>query len=554
MNFATKNSCILILAVSEINYIYTKNKSKKFLYLNSGISLAIEKIANFYEEQKIPIYVAVDKDQEIPEYQVFENLNFIKIAKSDSIFETLKIAIYEINNFNYENILINPIHVIPSEILKNETISSSKSLFRRGSWTGIEIKKNKIEFIYRDDKLNEGKLSYAFTGRINANISHIKDFLILSNSLKLNDLGYLAEFLYKKFNYKIHHEIWYDLSHGQLLTKTKLKNITSRNFNSITYCEEKNLITKINTNRDLCSDQISYYKKLNNNINIRRFFPNLLKVISSKEIESYTIEYCPFPNLGELFLHECLDHYIWEKIIKRLKNIYDELYLNPKGISRLNSKDFFSAKLLKREESLIKFFSMDKYSILEKIYFKPYIVNSIQMPPLQNTFRNLSKVLSKFEVDSKLFFGHGDLCFNNILIDPYSLTIKLIDPKASNSLGEKYIGFVPGNYDLAKLNHSFIGLYDSIIAKLYSIKICNDNSYKLSIFHPNKYLFITEIFEQIFFGNQKKLICDINLITSSLFLSMLPLHSEDPKRMLTLAIIGNAIFESYENFSSKIFE
>ena len=176
------------------------------------------------------------------------------------------------------------------------------------------------------------------------------------------------------------------------------------------------------------------------------------------------------------------------------------------------------------------------------------------MPSLQNNFKKLSRILSEFEINSKLWFGHGDFCFNNILIDPYSLSTKIIDPKALNSLGKKYIGFVPKNYDLAKLNHSFISLYDSIIANMYTIKIIDDSEFKLNIFHPNKYLFIKEIFEDIFFDNNKNLISDINLITANLFFSMLPLHSEDPKRMLALAIIGNAMFESYENFSSKIFE
>ena len=177
------------------------------------------------------------------------------------------------------------------------------------------------------------------------------------------------------------------------------------------------------------------------------------------------------------------------------------------------------------------------------------------MPSLQNTFKKLSKVLINYESDSKLWFGHGDLCFNNILIEPYSLTTKLIDPKAIKSFGEKYLGFVPGIYDLAKLNHSFVGLYDAIIANMYSIDLMDDdNNFRLNIFHPDKYIFKKEIFEEIFFGNNKNLVHDINIITASLFLSMLPLHSEDTKRMVALAIIGNAIFESYENFSSKIFQ
>ena len=554
MNSINNNYCSLILAASYTNYLYTKNAKKKFLFLNSGSSLAIEKIANFYNKQKIPIYVAIDKGQKFPDFRAFKNCTTIEISNSNSIFETLKKAIHEINKLKYENILINPIHVIPSEKLLNDSISISKSLFRKGNWTAIEIKPNKIKFLYRDDVLNEGKLSYAFTGRINAKISHIKKFFALSNTPKYNDLGYLASFLHNNFNYKLRHEIWYDLSHDALLTKTKLRNISTRHFHSISYCKEKNSITKNHSNQNKFSDTVAFYEKLNNKVNIRRFFPTLLEVLSNKEKRSYSLEYIPFPPLSELFLHECLDHHIWDRIIQQLKTIYDEIYPNSLGISGLSAKDFFSLKLLKRKSSLEKLFLEDKYSNLEKIYSKPYKVNSINMPPLQDTFDNLSKLISKFDINSKLWFGHGDLCFNNILIDPYSLTTKLIDPKALNILGEEYIGFVPRNYDLAKLNHSFIGLYDSIIANMFTIKLIEENNFILNIYHPNKYLFIKEIFEEIFFENDKKFISEINIITANLFLSMLPLHSEDPERMTALAIIGNAIFESYETFKSKIFK
>ena len=554
MNSNTNNFCNLILAASNTNFRYTKKIKKEFLYLNSGSSLAIEKIAYFYNNQKIPIYVVIHKEEMIPQFRAFENCNFIKISKTKSIIETLRIAIYEINKLKYKNILINPIQVIPSDNLADNSISISKSLFRKGDWTAVNIKNNKIEFIFRDDKLKQGKLSYAFTGRINANISHIKKFLESSKSLKSNDLGYLASYLFINYNYKLQHETWYDLTHDALLTETKLKSIKTRHFHSITYCKEKNAITKNHTNKKLFLNTVEYYKKLNNKENIRRFFPSLLEVKIEKKISSYTLEYIPFPTLGELFLHESLDHHIWERIIQNLKNIYDQIYSDSSGISGINSRDFFSIKLLKREELLKKLFLKMKYSNLEKIYKKNYKVNSIKMPSLKKTFKKLSKILVKFENNSKIWFGHGDFCFNNILIDPYSLTTKLIDPKAINSLGEKYIGFVPRNYDLAKLNHSFICLYDSIISNMYTIDLIDDNNYKLNIFHPDKYLFTKEIFEDIFFEEHENLKSDINIITANLFLSMLPLHSDDPKRMVALAIVGNAIFESYESFSSKIFK
>ncbi len=54
---------------------------------------------------------------------------------------------------------------------------------------------------------------------------------------------------------------------------------------------------------------------------------------------------------------------------------------------------------------------------------------------------------------------HGDLCFSNILFDTCSDCIKLIDPRASISRDEpRLVGDL--RYDLSKLAHSVLGLYD----------------------------------------------------------------------------------------------
>ena len=47
MIIENKRSCCLVLAASYVNCNYSKNSKKKFIFLNSGISLAIEKLSWF---------------------------------------------------------------------------------------------------------------------------------------------------------------------------------------------------------------------------------------------------------------------------------------------------------------------------------------------------------------------------------------------------------------------------------------------------------------------------------------------------------------------------
>ena len=104
------------------------------------------------------------------------------------------------------------------------------------------------------------------------------------------------------------------------------------------------------------------------------------------------------------------------------------------------------------------------------------------LPSLNSTITKLQNKLKQIEKQRPLAFGHGDLCFNNILIEPISGIIKLIDPKA-DSIGNNKIGYVDPLYDLANLNHSFSCFYDSIVNNMFSISYINDQ-YELKIFKP----------------------------------------------------------------------
>lgn len=106
-------------------------------------------------------------------------------------------------------------------------------------------------------------------------------------------------------------------------------------------------------------------------------------------------------------------------------------------------------------------------------------------------------------------FYHGDLHFANMFYCFTYKDLKLIDPR-----GEYYGHWF---YDLAKLNHSVNGRYDWIDAQLYSGDVIYNKG--------------TEGVERAFermvsrFGLTDHDRVVLNLLTASLFLSMIPLHS-----------------------------
>lgn len=129
--------------------------------------------------------------------------------------------------------------------------------------------------------------------------------------------------------------------------------------------------------------------------------------------------------------------------------------------------------------------------------------------------------------------GHGDLCFSNMLFNKEADLLKLIDPKGA--VEESQLWTNP-YYDVAKLSHSICGRYDFFNNGLHHISLDTDLSFKLEIDFDN-----TE-YKKIF----RKYVEDsgfsymaVRIYEASLFLSMLPLHMDNPQKVF--GFILNAI-------------
>jgi len=132
------------------------------------------------------------------------------------------------------------------------------------------------------------------------------------------------------------------------------------------------------------------------------------------------------------------------------------------------------------------------------------------------------------------------MCLNNILVDPLFGTLKLIDPKAAVHPTTGQCGLMQGLYDLAKLNHSFIGLYDSVVNGLYSFSLTDQTTVNAMIYAPSDFSVVSRMFQdRLLLERTDELAC--TQATANLFLSMLPLHREDETRMVTLAVVGSVL-------------
>lgn len=157
--------------------------------------------------------------------------------------------------------------------------------------------------------------------------------------------------------------------------------------------------------------------------------------------------------------------------------------------------------------------------------------------------------IEKLIKTSKIGFMHGDFCFSNIFAN-----FKLIDPRGL--IGDTMTDLGDARYDVAKLRHSVVGLYDFVKANKFMIDVKRKNDSlngfvcELTVEKPTCY-FDSD------YGEEKEISYDelcskfddlviengfdldeIKFIEAILFLSMVPLHKDNKIHQKALFMIG----------------
>lgn len=137
--------------------------------------------------------------------------------------------------------------------------------------------------------------------------------------------------------------------------------------------------------------------------------------------------------------------------------------------------------------------------------------------------------------------SHGDPCFSNILYDKRIGMLRFIDPRGADSEEELYMD---PYYDLAKLSHSILGGYDYLNNGLCAIEVGQDLRLRLLPDAPDqsakKESFLRLVRSKGFDPDWMRL-CE-----ASLFLSMIPLHAEAPRKVLAFLLNAEGILAGLE--------
>lgn len=318
----------------------------------------------------------------------------------------------------------------------------------------------------------------------------------------------------------IYPQKWYDFGHLQTYFRSRRAVTTQRAFNSL-YIDDK-IVRKSSNDHKKMHDEAAWFENVPENI--KPFTARIL----GKEKNSYTIEYEYAPTLSELFVFSSIGHATWKNI---LESCFDFLLTCQKySTSKLNGNNILECLATsKTYERMTQYSTMNDFDIHHEL-----TLNGQRVPSLKQM---ADEMIANIDLSSKRSASvmHGDFCLSNILYNSRARRIRVIDPR----------GYIPGagtsifgdiRYDLAKLWHSFGGLYDLIIAGHYLFEAKNSYEFNLSFPSGAHHESVQADFLRRLPPYVSK--TEIQSLTVLLFISMLPLHADRPDRQK--AFIANA--------------
>jgi hypothetical protein len=137
---------------------------------------------------------------------------------------------------------------------------------------------------------------------------------------------------------------------------------------------------------------------------------------------------------------------------------------------------------------------------------------------------------------------HGDFCFSNMLFDLRTDRIVLIDPRGL--IGKEATIYGDVRYDVAKLGHSIVGRYDQIMVE--GLRAGGSGAeLTLEIPADRRRDWLEEMFLAARVADLSFDSAEVKAAVVSLFLSMIPLHAEDPARQTVLFANGLRLFSRF---------
>lgn len=325
---------------------------------------------------------------------------------------------------------------------------------------------------------------------------------------------------------------WHDFGHINTFFHSRAKLTTERTFNSLDIREGH--VKKTGTPFEKINAEGEWFEQIPTQLKV--FTPQLITKDANSTPPYYILEYLPLPPLNEVYVHGTNPVFFWEKIFRLCAKFLQQcrnqqIPAAERDLITIDAKAIWEEKTWERLDC---FFS--EFNLLD--LDTPVSINGTPAPSLREIVEHCIDITKNSPAIPGVV--HGDFCLSNILFDSRCDRIKVIDPRGMTAKGRLTI-YGDLRYDLAKLTHSIVGLYDHIVAGAYDVGLrteAGNKAFTLQIHVDQR----TKLIQQTFI--KRTFLQDITTSEAIshailLFLSMLPLHTDDNNRQL--AFLANAL-------------
>jgi hypothetical protein len=316
---------------------------------------------------------------------------------------------------------------------------------------------------------------------------------------------------------------WLDFGHVHTYFDSKLIITTQRHFNQLRIAD--GVVTKSGDDIVKIMAEAAWFEQAPPAVK-----PFLAAFICRQDNPpfGYQLEYLHLAALNELYVFGRLPERVWGKIFSAC-----DAYLRVASavpVARPLGPDFARRTYLDKTVSRLAAYARQTGCALDA----SWSFNRRAAPSLLAMAHEAARAVTSGPPAAA--FIHGDFCFSNILFDFRAGRIKMVDPRGTDAQGEPTV-FGDLRYEIGKLAHSVLGLYDFIVAGFFVLRI-DGQSITFKVL-SERCTPVQDLFRATAFGGRLPAQWDCYPVMVLLFLSMLPLHADDPLRQQ--ALMANAV-------------
>jgi dTDP-glucose pyrophosphorylase len=241
----------------------------------------------------------------------------------------------------------------------------------------------------------------------------------------------------------------------------------------------------------------------------------------------YRVELLDYPSLAQLLLYEVIPQRTWRFVLSQLLEVIEVRLWAPTRREDASLPAWCERKYITKTEQ-----RLTRWPAWSNLRAQRVVVNDIEVSAFDDLWSSAVTALRDLAASAiQSCLIHGDMTFSNILLLRGYGLFKMLDPGTTFSEAQ---GGDP-RYDLAKLRQSYAGGYDALREDLFHLHRCGPQSWQLQVFpQPSP---IAAVGDEVLIaaGYDPS---EIRLLEAVQFLSMVPLHHDNPDRQFALYACG----------------